>query len=71
MDVPGLWSVPAAGGTETFVVADVRQAFWGIADAGIYFIVSTPQLSPGGPTIILRLLVEDCFDACDTINRAE
>ena len=51
MDVPGLWSVPAAGGTETFVVADVRQAFWGIADAGIYFIVSTPQLSPGGPTI--------------------
>jgi Tol biopolymer transport system component len=51
MDVPGLWSVPTAGGAETFVTGDVRQAFWGVADAGIYFIVSAPQLSPGGPTI--------------------
>jgi Tol biopolymer transport system component len=51
MDVPGLWSVPVGVGKETLVTADVHQAFWGVADAGIYFIVSAPQLSPGGPSI--------------------
>jgi hypothetical protein len=51
MDVPGLWSVPVGGGTETFVLGDVREAFWGVANRGIGFLVSEPSLSPGGPTI--------------------
>jgi Tol biopolymer transport system component len=55
MDVPGLWSVPVGGGAETFVLADVREAFWGVANGGIVFLVSEPTLSPGGPTI-------RCFD---------
>ena len=51
MDVPGLWSVPVGGGAETFVLGDVREAFWGVANRGIVFLVSEPNLSPNGPTI--------------------
>jgi Tol biopolymer transport system component len=37
-DVPGLWSVPANGGRETFVIPDVREGYWGVADHGVYFL---------------------------------
>jgi Tol biopolymer transport system component len=50
VDAPGLWSMPLAGGAETFLLADVREGFWGLADAGIAFLVSDPRLSPA-PTI--------------------
>jgi dipeptidyl aminopeptidase/acylaminoacyl peptidase len=55
MDVPGLWSVPVSGGDESFVLSDVREAYWGVANRGIAFLVSEPKLSPQGPTI-------RCFD---------
>ena len=51
MDVPGLWSTPAGGGDETFVMPDVREGFWGASDRGIAFLVSDPKQSPGGPTV--------------------
>jgi hypothetical protein len=51
MDAPGLWSVPASGGDETFVLAGVREAFWAVADRGVAFLISDPKLSPAGPTI--------------------
>jgi hypothetical protein len=37
-DAPGIWSVPVAGGKETLVLPDVREAYWGIADPGIAFV---------------------------------
>jgi Tol biopolymer transport system component len=37
-DAPGIWSVPVAGGRETPVLPDVREAYWGVADTGIAFI---------------------------------
>jgi hypothetical protein len=36
--VRGVWSVPAAGGEETFVVGDVRDGLWSVAADGIYFV---------------------------------
>ena len=51
MDVPGLWSVPVGGGTETFVLRDVSEAFWGVAEEGIAFLVSAPALSPNSSSL--------------------
>jgi dipeptidyl aminopeptidase/acylaminoacyl peptidase len=51
MDVPGLWSVPVEGGREQFVVADVSEAFWGLADTGVAFVVGAGGLVPGEPTL--------------------
>jgi Tol biopolymer transport system component len=50
-DVPGLWSIPVGGGTETLVLPNVRESFWGVSDRGVAFLVSDPKLSPGAPTI--------------------
>jgi Tol biopolymer transport system component len=50
-DVPGLWSVAASGGEETFELADVSEAFWGVFEKGIMFLVADPKFSPDGPTI--------------------
>jgi len=50
-DVPGVWSIPVGGGPETFVLGDVYESFWGMADTGIAFLVTSPTHSPGGPTI--------------------
>jgi Tol biopolymer transport system component len=38
-DAPGLWSVPVDGGRETFVLSDVRDGYWAVADSGIFFLV--------------------------------
>ncbi len=51
MDAPGLWSMPAGGGSETFVLPDIRESFWGVSDRGVAFVVSDPKQSPGAPTI--------------------
>jgi Tol biopolymer transport system component len=51
MDVPGLWSVPTAGGKETFVLPDVRETFWDVADTGIAFLTVDPAVSADGPAI--------------------
>lgn len=51
MEVPGVWSVPVDGGKEELVLPDVSEAFWGVAETGIAFLVSAPALSPGGPTV--------------------
>jgi Tol biopolymer transport system component len=39
--LPGLWSIPVAGGAETFVLPDVREGWWGVADTGIYFLTAS------------------------------
>jgi hypothetical protein len=51
VDVPGLWSVPVDGGEETFVLADVKEALWGVADTGIAFVGTGPELSLGRNTL--------------------
>jgi len=33
----GLWSVPAGGGNEAFLVADVREGWWDVAADGVVF----------------------------------
>jgi Tol biopolymer transport system component len=38
-EAPGLWSVPVDGGRETFVLPDVRDDYWAVADSGIFFLV--------------------------------
>jgi Tol biopolymer transport system component len=38
-DAPGLWSVPVDGGQEIFILADVRDGYWAVADSGIFFLV--------------------------------
>jgi Tol biopolymer transport system component len=50
-DVPGAWKVPVGGGPEVFVVPNVGESFWGMAETGIAFLVGDPRLSPAGPTI--------------------
>jgi Tol biopolymer transport system component len=42
-DAPGLWSVPVDGGRETFVLSDVRDGFWAVANSGIFFLVPAPE----------------------------
>jgi Tol biopolymer transport system component len=42
-DAPGLWSVPVDGGRETFVLSDVRDGYWAVADSGIFFLVPWTQ----------------------------
>jgi Tol biopolymer transport system component len=42
-DARGLWSVPADGGQETFVLSDVRDGYWAVADSGIFFLVLGPE----------------------------
>jgi Tol biopolymer transport system component len=37
-DAPGLWSVPVDGGRETFVLSDVLDGYWAVADSGIFFL---------------------------------
>ncbi|HVA00539.1 MAG TPA: winged helix-turn-helix domain-containing protein [Terriglobia bacterium] len=41
-DQPGIWSIPANGGTESVVIADKPQlgywGFWGITRAGLYLL---------------------------------
>jgi hypothetical protein len=36
---------------KTFVIPDAREAFWGVADRGIAYLVTSPARSPDGPTI--------------------
>jgi hypothetical protein len=50
-DLSGVWSVPVGGGKETLVLPDASEAFWGVADTGIAFIVKSPSRSPGGATL--------------------
>jgi dipeptidyl aminopeptidase/acylaminoacyl peptidase len=38
-DTHGLWSVPVDGGREEFVLPDVRDGYWDVADSGIFFLV--------------------------------
>ena len=38
-DAPGLWSVPVDGGRERFILSDVREGYWAVADSGIFFLV--------------------------------
>jgi hypothetical protein len=42
-DDPGLWSVRVNGGRETFVLPDVRDGYWAVADSGIFFLVLGPE----------------------------
>lgn len=42
-DAPGLWSVPVDGGQETFILSDVREDYWAVADSGIFFLVLGPE----------------------------
>jgi Tol biopolymer transport system component len=42
-DAPGLWSVPVDGGRETFILSDVRDGYWAVADSGIFFLVRRPE----------------------------
>jgi serine/threonine protein kinase len=39
----GLWSLPVEGGDEKMVIEAVRQAYWGVAGNGIYFLDFTRQ----------------------------
>jgi len=43
--------VPVNGGPERLVAANVREAFWDVADTGIFFIVTDAARSPAGPGI--------------------
>ena len=45
-NAPGLWSVPVGGGPETFVLPDVQQNFWAVADDGIAFVAPSSTVSP-------------------------
>jgi dipeptidyl aminopeptidase/acylaminoacyl peptidase len=49
-DNPGLSSIPAGGGPENAVLADVRAGYWALCDAGIYYVV--PGASPSAPSQI-------------------
>jgi len=42
-DGPGLWSVSVNGGRERFVLSDVRDGYWAVADSGIFFLVPRPE----------------------------
>jgi Tol biopolymer transport system component len=37
-DAHGLWSVPVEGGREEFVLPDVRDGYWDVADSGIFYL---------------------------------
>lgn len=50
-EAPGIWSIPVAGGQETLVLPHAQEAFWDVADEGIAFILTSPALSPEGPTL--------------------
>lgn len=50
-DVPGLWSVPVAGGRETLVLPEVHEGWWAMSDTGIYYFVRTPAGSPNATTL--------------------
>jgi Tol biopolymer transport system component len=50
-DAPGLWSVLVNGGRETFVLADVRDGYWAVADSGIFFLVPRSE----GSTVSIAL----------------
>jgi eukaryotic-like serine/threonine-protein kinase len=45
-NAPGLWSVPVGGGPETFVLPEVQQNFWAVADDGIAFVAPSSTVSP-------------------------
>jgi eukaryotic-like serine/threonine-protein kinase len=45
-NAPGLWSVPVGGGPETFVLPDVQQNLWAVADDGIAFVAQASAVSP-------------------------
>lgn len=53
VDVPGLWSVPVSGGEETFVLGDVREAYWAVARRGIAFVVGDAAPSTSTSRIAL------------------
>jgi Tol biopolymer transport system component len=42
-DGPGLWSVSVNGGRERFILSDVRDGYWAVADSGIFFLVPRPE----------------------------
>jgi hypothetical protein len=46
-DVPGLWTVPLAGGPETLTIRELREGYWGLADRGVFFIQPEPANSDG------------------------
>src|SRR5881296_1775451 len=49
-DAAGVWSVPVDGGREKFVLADVRDGYWAVADSGIFFLER-----PDGSTVAAAL----------------
>ena len=48
---PGIWSVPASGGKETQVIADMPQlgywGFWGVTKDGLYLLNTEAKPMPG------------------------
>ena len=47
IDVPGLWSVSVDGGEERFVLSDVKESLWGVAQKGIAFVATGPDVALG------------------------
>lgn len=43
MGIPGVWATSVTGGDETFVLADVNEGFWGVADSGIAFLLTAQK----------------------------
>jgi Tol biopolymer transport system component len=50
-DSRGVWSVPSGGGRETFVLPDIREGYWGVADKGIYFLAPIPGSGSDSTTL--------------------
>lgn len=50
-NAPGLWSLPVVGDSETFVLPDVQQNLWAVADGGIAFVVQSSKVSPKRPVM--------------------
>jgi Tol biopolymer transport system component len=44
-DAPGLWSVSVQGGEESPIAPHVRGGYWGVADKGVYFVISGADVS--------------------------
>jgi hypothetical protein len=52
---PGIWAAPVTGGQETLVLPDVREGFWGVADAGIMYVL--PRTGNADGTFDLRMFI--------------
>jgi len=42
----GLWSLPVEGGEEALVLEPIQQAYWGIAENGVYFLGLRRRATP-------------------------